>query len=200
MRIVSLSASFPAAICLALLAAPAGAAKAHRAPPAPEIVADNPEMDAIVAADQADRNDIGKIDWSAVTPRDEARKARTKALMEAHKLRTANDFYHAAFVFQHGSTADDFLLAHTFSIIAAALGRKDATWIAAATLDRYLQKIGQKQIYGTQFNNQGDSPLTQEPYDRRLVSDSLRAALGVPSIEQQEKERQQLEAELKGGK
>jgi hypothetical protein len=29
----------------------------------------------------------------------------------------------------------------------------DARWIAAATLDRYLQRIGQPQVFGTQFSS-----------------------------------------------
>ena len=180
------------AVCIALHAAIASAA------PPNQSLDDNAEMTAISDADQADRSDPAKIDWTVVGPRDEARKARTKALVDAGKLHSANDFYHAAFVFQHGSKPDDFLLAHTFSVIAAALGRKDATWIAAATLDRYLQKIGQKQIYGTQFSTKDKSPMTQEPYDRELVSDALRAALGVPPLKEQEKQRQEFEAMMKG--
>lgn len=83
-------------------------------------------------------------------------------------------------------------------MIAAARGREDATWIAAATLDRYLINAGQKQIYGTQFNSLNNGPLTQDPYDRSVVSDALRMALGVPALKDQEKRRQKFEAERKG--
>ena len=93
---------------------------------------------------------------------------------------------------------NDYLLAHTFAVIGAARGRKDATWIAAATLDRYLINAGQKQIYGTQFKTPNDGLTTQEPYDRSVVSDALRAALGVPPLNEQEKQRQKFQAELKG--
>ncbi|HVU30179.1 MAG TPA: hypothetical protein VHE36_07245 [Sphingomicrobium sp.] len=161
---------------------------------------DNPEMTAIFDADQADRSDLGSIDWSVVGPRDEARRQRTRSLLDLGKLRSGNDFYHAAFVFQHGSGPDDFLLAHTFALIAASRGRTDASWIAAATLDRYLQKVGQKQIFGTQFVTLSGGPTTQEPFDRALVSDALRQALGVPALKDQEKQRQRFEAELKGAK
>jgi hypothetical protein len=158
---------------------------------------DNLEMTAIFDADQADRENMTKIDWLVVGPRDEARRVQTRELLEAGKLRTGNDFYHAAFIFQHGSQPNDFLLAHTFAVIAAARGRSDATWIAAATLDRYLQRIGQKQIYGTQFTAANNGTPTQEPYDRTLVPDALRAALRVPSTQAQERQRRELEAELK---
>jgi len=154
------------------------------------------EMTAIFEADQADRSAgvSAAIDWSLVTPRDEARRARTRALLEAGALASGDDFYHAAFVFQHGSEPGDYLLAHSFAMIAAARGRPDATWIGAATLDRYLQNIGQRQIYGTQYSTPRGQPATQEPYDRNLVSDALRAALGVPDQAAQERRRAEFEA------
>ena len=69
---------------------------------------------------------------------------------------------------------------------AAAKGNKDAAWIAAATLDRYLQAIGQKQIYGTQDLNRRETGPTMEPYNRELVPDALREMLGVPVLEKQD--------------
>ena len=155
----------------------------------------NPEMTAIYEADQADRQAGGaNIDWAAVAPRDAARRARTLQLLDAGALRSGDDFHNAAFVFQHGDTPDDILLAHTFAVLAAARDRPDAAWIAAASLDRYLQRIGQPQIYGTQFNRPPGQPTTQEPYNRTLVSDALRPALGVPTQAQQEERRAAMEA------
>jgi len=52
--------------------------------------------------------------------------------------------------------------------VGIAKGSAKPGWIAAATLDRYLQKIKQPQIYGTQYHigpNQGDK-FTQDPYNR----------------------------------
>jgi hypothetical protein len=125
---------------------------------------------------------------------DEARRVRTRALLDVGQLRSGDDFFHAAFVFQHGGTADNYLLAHTFAILAAARGRPDAAWIAAATLDRYLQNIGQKQVFGTQFQTRPGQPATQEPYDPALVSDALRQALGVPNLADQESQRAEYDA------
>ena len=184
-------------ICVAICANPA-AARTDASKTA--TVGDNSEMTAIFDADQGARKDMAKINWNVVAAQDETRRLRTKTLLESGKLRSGNDFYHAAFVYQHGDKPTDFLLAHTFAVIAAARGRKDATWIAAATLDRYLQRIGQKQIYGTQFITPNGGSTTQEPYDRTLVSDALRAALGVPPLKDQEKQREEFEAELKGAK
>jgi hypothetical protein len=145
----------------------------------------NAEMKAIFDADQADRRAGAAIDWAVVAPRDEARRARTIQLLNAGALRSGDDFWRAAFIFQHGGEANSYLLAHTLAMIAAARGRPDATWIAAATLDRYLQTIGQKQIYGTQYSTRPGQPATREPYDTSLISDALRQALGVPALAQQ---------------
>ena len=155
----------------------------------------NAEMTAIYDADQADRVPGPKVDWSKVWPRDAARRTRTRALLDAGKLNSGADFLHAAFVFQHG-TGTDFLLAHALATIAIARGRPDATWIAAATLDRYLQSIGQPQVYGTQYTiDKGKA--SQEPYDRTLMPDALRLATGVPAQAAQEKRRQALEQEYR---
>jgi hypothetical protein len=109
-------------------------------------------------------------------------------------LHSGEDFYEAAFVFQHGDTADDFLKAHLLAMIAVAKGHPDAPWIASATLDRYLQEIGKPQVLGTQFKSMDDGHFSQEPYNRTLVSDAMRKALQVPTIPEQDAERQHFEA------
>ncbi len=150
----------------------------------------NVEMTAIFNADQADRR-AERIDWSIVSPADEKRQIRTEELLDSGALQSGDDFYHAAFVFQHGSVADDYLKAHLLAMIAAARGKPGAVWIASATLDRYLQAIGKSQVLGTQYKIPQGTPATQEPYDRALVSDAMRQALLVPPISEQEKLRQQ---------
>ena len=156
----------------------------------------NAEMARLFAADQAARTNPGPIDWAKVGPEDEQRRLATKTLLDEGKLRSGTDFYHAAFIFQHGAVPDDFLMAHVLATVAVSRGRPDATWIAAATLDRYLQRIGRKQIFGTQFTTPNGGSTTQEPYDRALVSDALRAAMGVPPQAEQEKRRAEIEAEM----
>lgn len=155
---------------------------------------DNAEMAQIYEADQVARQNHAVIDWAKLDKEDAARRVHAKALLDAGELRSGNDFYFAAFIFQHGSTADDCLIAHTMAVIAAARGRPDATWIASASLDRYLQRIGQKQIYGTQYQTPKGQPASQEPYDRTLVSDALREALGVPPLAAQEERRKAYDA------
>jgi hypothetical protein len=147
---------------------------------------DNADMQMLFKADQAVRSGIRPeqfTDRAFVTKmiaEDQERRLKVRKLLDSGALRSGEDYYAAAYVFQHGSTADDYLLAHSLALAAVANGKKDATWIAAATLDRYLQKIGQKQIYGTQFISVKATGPTMEPYDRTLVPDGLRKVLGVP--------------------
>src|SRR5215475_10363694 len=127
------------------------------------------------------------------------RRTEAKSLLAAGELKTAQDFHDAAVIFQHGHNPDDYLLAH-LAIEAIAMGDASSKWIAAATLDRYLQSIGQKQVFGTQYTsksylfllqhkddpNAKNSPeaqqkgYTQEPLDRNLVPDDLRGDFCVP--------------------
>lgn len=149
----------------------------------------NAEMTSIFDADQAARSS-SNIDWSVVGPADAQRRKRTKELLDSGALQSGNDYYHAAFIFQHGDQANDYLLAHLLAMIAVARGKPSAIWIASATLDRYLLKIGKPQVLGTQYSLPKGQPATQEPYDRALVSDAMRKALQVPSLADQEKQRE----------
>jgi hypothetical protein len=154
----------------------------------------NTEMAAIFAADQADRQQLGTIDWAVVGPRDEARRTRVRQMLDEGLLRAADDYYYAALVFQHGEAPEDFLLAHALAMTAQAAGRPDAAWAAAATLDRFLHTVDRAQIFGTQYvNGEPGDPLTQGKYDAALIPDSLRRALGVPTLEQQELQRREME-------
>ena len=152
----------------------------------------NPEMKAIFEEDQRVRQPP-KIDWKTVNRTDAERREATKKLLSVGALHTGKDFEEAAFVFQHGDNPSDYLLAHTLAMIAVAKGDENAIWIAAATLDRYLQKVGQKQIYGTQYLNNPKDGWTQEPYDRELISDTLRQNLHVPNQDDQAKQLKTLQ-------
>jgi hypothetical protein len=85
-------------------------------------------------------------------------------------------------------------------MIAMKKGYTDAIWIAAATLDRYLQSIKQPQIYGTQFLTPKGGSTTQEPYNRTLISDALRHQLQVSGLAAQAAQCKQYNAERKNVK
>lgn len=164
------------------------------AEPAAQAPVNNAEMKAMFDADQGERL-AAKADWKLITANDEKRRARTREFLAQNALHTADDYWEAAFVFQHGDTADSYLLAHILAMVAVAKGKQDAIWISAATLDRYLMKIGQKQVLGTQYVRPDlKGPWTQEPYDRAFASDALRQELGVGTEAQQAEHEKQLNA------
>jgi tetratricopeptide (TPR) repeat protein len=139
---------------------------------------DNAELTILCDEDQADRKvENGKsIDWGVVAPRDAKRLARVKALYLDGKFSSAADFFHAALVLQHGVSPEDYLLAHEFAVVAIRKGYPNsaAAWLAAASEDRFLQRIGRKQRVGTQLSD----PIVVDG----CVTDRLRAELSVPSL------------------
>ena len=156
----------------------------------------NAEMKAIFDEDQLVRS-TAKIDWSVVSKSDAERREKTRKLLANGTLHTGKDFEEASFVFQHGDKPGDYLLAHTLAMVAVAKGDSNAIWISAATLDRYLESITQKQVFGTQYSRSEKTGLTwtQEPYDRDLISDALRRQLGVPNQAAQAKQLEEYQHE-----
>jgi hypothetical protein len=99
---------------------------------------DNPEMKRIFEEDQKPRQGaMTSLDWATVAKADAARREAVRKLLADGALQSGEDFNRAA-----------YLLAHTLAMVAVKKGNEDAIWIAAATLDRYLQSIEQSQIYG----------------------------------------------------
>lgn len=162
-------------------------------------LSDNAAMLAIFEADQADRRETAETDWQAVNRRDLERLSQTEALITANALVTGKDFLRAAFVFQHGKEPRSYLKAHSLALVAMKCGNANAAWIATAALDRYLQAIGQPQVFGTQFRFPEGAPVTQEPYDKALIADSLRQQLGVPALADQERQRQRYQTQSEQG-
>lgn len=166
--------------------------------------ADNPEIQALFVADQAVRSALkpeqiaDRAFVEKMVLEDQNRRVAARGLLDAGALHTAADFYAAAYIFQHGRSADDYILAHSLAVAAVAKGKAEAAWIAAATLDRYLQKIGQQQIYGTQFSTSKVTGATMEPYNAALIPDALRAALGVPNRQEQDDRLRKMKAQAAG--
>jgi hypothetical protein len=69
---------------------------------------------------------------------------------------------------------------------AVSLGSKEARWLSAATLDRYLLSIWQPQVFGTQFHG-GSGLMTHDKINPGIVSDAMREATCVVSSSQQDK-------------
>jgi hypothetical protein len=150
----------------------------------PEV--DNPRLLEIFQEDQTEREKVydDPRQVSRLKEMDTARRKRIIVMMELGEVKTKNDFYHAAVLFQHGDKPEDFLAAHRLSALAAILGHKTARWLMAASLDRYLMSIGHPQIYGTQFEFNPSEKRYQLklPVGEATMLPSEKELLGIPSI------------------
>jgi|HubBroStandDraft_6_1064221.scaffolds.fasta_scaffold200610_2 hypothetical protein len=117
---------------------------------------------------------------------DRERRVRVHQLLDAGNVKTGQDYWFAAMIFQHGEKPRDYLLAHVLALTAAYKGNRNGRWLAAATLDRYLLSISQKQIYGTQFTGKTGETV-QADYDADALDDRLRATSCVIPREVQHK-------------
>jgi len=176
----------------------AGWGQSKKAQPAPP-QADNLELRHLFADDEHDRGSepfdvdengkpIPHKEWKEspdMMAHDAVRRKRVHEMLNEGMVRTNNDYTWASFIFQHGSTPDDYLLAHALAMVAASRGDKVGRWIAAATLDRYLQSIKQPQVFGTQLVPDAKGQMWQGEYSHELLSNSVRAAMCVVSYEKQ---------------
>lgn len=189
MKADSVSPRWSVALAAALLTIALLGAQAPTLDPKPRH--GDSEIHRLCLADQADRRGImqkSKAEWDQMAQRDTERRKRAKEIYLSGGLVKAGDYFDAALILQHGDTPDDYLLAHVLCTVAIAKGNADARWLSAATLDRYLQTIQQKQIFGTQYGGDTKKGYTNEPYDRTLLTDAIRKALDVPTLEQQKKD------------
>jgi hypothetical protein len=170
-----------------------------------------PTVHQVFVEDQTDqpqhtpRTDPSPEVLKAFDDRAAARRASLHAMLSRGEITSGSDLYEAAFVFQHGETAPDYLLAHVLALDALAKGFDRAKWLSVATLDRYLQLMGQPQIFGTQFpfdprlphpitNGGRFSGRTQSPFDDTFLPAYIRGDFCVPDLEQQKKNLQTLNA------
>jgi hypothetical protein len=146
----------------------------------------NAELHRMYLEDQAARRlPYDQIDWKVVSARDAEHRKRVDEMIAAGELTAADDYYHAAMIFQHGSHPADYARANE---LAREAVRRDPThararWLVAATHDRHLKSQGKPQIYGTQFSRiKPDGLWTLEPIDEDAVTDAQRVEMGVPPL------------------
>ena len=140
------------------------------------------ELATIFADDQGDREHPEKLGGKRIMERDAARRARVKELLDAHALKTSDDYFRAAMVYQHGTAVADFHASRDLALEAVKLDdkNKEAKWLAAASLDRGLMNEGKPQKYATQFRREGNVWVLYTV--DASVSDEERAAWNVPPL------------------
>lgn len=145
---------------------------------------DNSELTTLYQQDQAARK-AADIDWSKLVEEDQIRQDRVRQLLAADSVVTANDFLHAAMIFQHGGDSSSYRLAHELVVRSVELDSTNnvARWLTAATYDRYLLSLNQPQWYGTQYLI-WDGTTYLQPIDTTKVTDSIRVTFGVRTLEE----------------
>lgn len=107
----------------------------------------------IYEEDQKDRGNFKK--WTPeqakeVLKRDRVRRLKVAGLFSRGCLVSAEDYYHAATVFQHGEVADHFLQAAIWANQAFQKGKESAGAMVGNGVDRYLMTLGYRQLFGGQ--------------------------------------------------
>ncbi len=144
----------------------------------------NKELQSLYEQDQADRRAFEQLDHEQrqqMFQRDRQRRQRVEELIESASLEAPEDYFHAAMVFQHGETLDDYWRAHELAKKGAELGHPTSRWLAAAAYDRWLMNQGKPQKYGTQYVSHGNEPYRLWDVDP-TTTDEERAAWNVPPL------------------
>lgn len=141
----------------------------------------NAELIQLYTDDQADRASANP-DWTQITPRDHARRERVDAILAAGGAHAADDYFHAAMVYQHGDAPDEIQRARDLALKAVALDPllDSARWLAAAAEDRKLMYEHKPQKWGTQ-SHRVDDKWVLWPVDP-AITDDQRAEWNVPPL------------------
>lgn len=143
---------------------------------------DNAELAEMHQQDQAARM-ADEVDWDALVVEDRERRRRVQELLDADAVVTANDYFHAAMIFQHGVDSMAYRKAYDLAQRSVELDSTNgvARWLTAAAWDRYLISKGEPQWYGTQSLTLGGTTYLRQ-IDTTRVSDAERHRYGVETL------------------
>lgn len=145
---------------------------------------DNEELKKLYEDDVKEKTDA---DWSnkevmaKVDKNDRKRKKKVEKIMAEGGLKTAADYHHAAFIFQHGESTADYQKANELAKKGMEMGDERSKWLYAATMDRWLVSQGKPQKYGTQFRKNKSGKWEMGQVDP-ITTDEERVYLNVPPL------------------
>jgi len=143
------------------------------------------ELERLFNEDQSDSRPYSTPEERAQTDARALRRLeRVSQIVGEGLLRSGDDYYRAAMIFQHGARSEDYLTAHVLASVAGFKGHPWGQWLSAASLDLFLLSVDRPQILGTIY---GESNFAR--YDRRL-HDAIRREYCVPPLEVQERNQQ----------
>jgi hypothetical protein len=144
------------------------------------------DIAALYALDRAERKNhprLGSPGYVELRKRDQERRKAVQRLLDRKRLTTGEDYYFAAWIFNHGDTPADAEQAHRLALEAVSLNYSAARWLAAASYDRWCMYRGEPQKFGTQYVSDG---IRQRLWDvRPETTDEERAAWNVPPLSEQ---------------
>lgn len=156
----------------------------------------NLELERLYREDLAEHEHVpavGTQDYADLRQRDRNRRERARQILSEIADPESSDFYHAAWLFNHGDEPDEARLAYELASESAASGHADAKWLAAAAFDRWCMYRGSRQKYGTQIVPDG---IGYRLWDvEPETTDDERARFGVPSIEAMKRRAEKLSSE-----
>nr|HEV7954580.1 hypothetical protein [Candidatus Acidoferrales bacterium] len=156
--------------------------------------AQTPLLKELAKEDQAVRcSDPCPESAKKITRTDDERRKIVLEMIGKGELKGPEDKFNAALILQHtGMTfcegrlvsysAENYLLAHFLFQSAYDAGYKDALYLIAASMDRYLSMTEGTQKYGTNREfNQKTEKEEWVPIDRK-TTDAERAKYGIPPL------------------
>lgn len=152
----------------------------------------NDELASLYQADKQERINQPKAntpEYRAMRARDLQRRERVMAIAAASGLQTAEDYYHAAHIMNHGDSIDDARNAHLFALRSSELGYRPARWLAAASYDRWQMYQGSPQKYGTNYVYDGRQDRLWEVDP--ATTDEERAKWDIPPLAEQLRKAQE---------
>lgn len=119
------------------------------------------ELQSLAEADQKDRQNMPK-DFNTqfikqLVTRDLSRLKRVGEIFGEGCFHDAKDYLAAALIYQHGMTSDHYYQAYVWSKRAAELGDINGQTFSALAIDRYLNTIGKKQLFASQYRFNQDN-------------------------------------------
>lgn len=151
----------------------------------------NPELQKMADADQSERMS-GNINWVVLNKKDSIRLAKATQLFNDGELETAQDYYNAGIIFQHGKDTIASKMAVESFKKAIEMDSTLNRWWYAAAVDRDLMRREEPQIYGTQYvsNSSTNGKLKRYKIDTTKITDKERIYYRVETLEEQkQKER-----------
>jgi len=143
----------------------------------------NKELLSLYEADRHEHANQAKVNtpaYKAMRARDLQRRQRVLEMFGAGELHFAEDFFHAAWIMNHGDSFEDAQNAYRLACQSSEMGHRPARWLAAASYDRWQMYQGKPQKYGTNyiFDGTKDRLWDVDP----STTDEERAAWDVPPL------------------